>query len=95
MTIFLITGSSSSKQKVRIDDGRGSRAHDFAHEAAILRTLSSDNGENSENSLYVEVDVASEVTSLASASSSDRIANLQGCLAYKCLLVKIVSIKQR
>ena len=35
LTIFLITGSSSSKQKVRIDDGRGSRAHDFAHEAAI------------------------------------------------------------
>ena len=34
MTIFLITGSSSSKQKDRIDDGRGSKAHDFAHEAA-------------------------------------------------------------
>ena len=58
MTIFLITGSSSSKQKDRIDDGRGSKAHDFAHEAAILRTLSSDSGENSENSLHVEADVA-------------------------------------
>ena len=75
LTIFVITGSSSFRQKVRIDDGRGSRAHDFAqHEAAILRTLSSDNGENSENSLHVEVDVASEVTPLASASSSDLIA---------------------
>ena len=32
LTIFLITGSSSSKQKDRIDDGRGSKVHDFAHE---------------------------------------------------------------
>ena len=76
MTIFLITGSSSSKQKDIIDDGRGSKAHDFAHEAAILRTLSSDSGENSENSLHVEADVASEVAALASASSADRIAVL-------------------
>ena len=57
----LITGRSSSKQKDRIDDGRGSREHDFAHEAAILRALSSDNGENSENSLHVEADVTSKV----------------------------------
>ena len=30
LTIFLITGSSSFKQKDRIDDGRGSKAHDIS-----------------------------------------------------------------
>ena len=30
LTIFLITGSGSFKQKDRIDDGRGSKAHDIS-----------------------------------------------------------------
>lgn len=48
LTIFVMTGSSSSRQKVRADDGRGSVAQVFVLEAVILRTLSSDNGINSE-----------------------------------------------
>jgi len=48
LMIFVRTGSNSSKEKVRIDDGKGSRVHVFILEAAILRTLSSDNRVNSE-----------------------------------------------
>ena len=74
--IFVRTGNNLSKQKVKIDDGKackGSRAHFFMLEAAIiLRTLSSDNRVNSENSksLHEGADVVREEAPLVVEGST-------------------------